>query len=682
MSLDKRQLTISGIWRDAPMSIENVLQSVEYRALIDAGLKDARLFVLFPINSRFLDVEQRIEFFFCRDRDRLVEMLTAHLPTTSVLIPIVKGMCYFPQAFDTLAARMTHDDVHAVAFNTVIGKNGSRHNLCNETTPWNVALRGQFVIDHTEPIVDFLIENDKTALQQIGACIYEKKKTAQVENHLAEKEYRVWTGKAVELNDLQSGIETSEYLLSEYVTRAVASGNPMLVNDLSYDLLHRVKHFPKDDQLVFNRLGEMVRLFEAECWEDLVRIASDNISLIKEGDLRQRSLLFRAVAYVNLNLADQALSDLNYAIEADSENAAPRFLAGKVLMTLNRFNEAAALFRFCAEKDRFDSEALRFLFYCHYRTGNHDEAIKILDYRIKVFDYDVDYLRFLLHTSYMAGRMDVFSKYTRYIEPYPPIPASFPEKEWLLIFELTRRPKRDRWFVDVGANVGRMSRLMLSWGHKCLSVEPDDELLSELNENLSRYRGRAIVCGCACSSQNGEAHMTIGTGRGFNTLERDIPRLLNFRYDPGVARKAVEIRRLEELLAGNGIDDIALLKIDVEGHELEVLKGLDWRTFERIDHIFFEIDLRLWNRAKAAIYYLFGCGFQHGLIFQHPNQALDMFHVKKLTADEEGLTLNPENGVYGNALLSKTPFFSFDEEEILKGKSLFSSEEVLERLIR
>ena len=45
----------------------------------------------------------------------------------------------------------------------------------------------------------------------------------------------------------------------------------------------------------------------------------------------------------------------------------------------------------------------------------------------------------------------------------------------------------------------------------------------------------------------------------------------------GLQRRTVEVRgeRLDELLRQHGIDKVELLSIDVEGHEMQVLKGLD-----------------------------------------------------------------------------------------------------------
>lgn len=132
--------------------------------------------------------------------------------------------------------------------------------------------------------------------------------------------------------------------------------------------------------------------------------------------------------------------------------------------------------------------------------------------------------------------------------------------------------------VDIGANIGYVSSLMavrVGPAGRVMAFEPHPGLCEELRTNVRAWGdsyGRVEVYQTALSERAGMARLgmppTFAENRG---LSRVLP-----SGEGGAAATSfrVELRRLDDIFDGSDDDGpIALMKIDVEGHELEVLKG-------------------------------------------------------------------------------------------------------------
>jgi FkbM family methyltransferase len=111
-------------------------------------------------------------------------------------------------------------------------------------------------------------------------------------------------------------------------------------------------------------------------------------------------------------------------------------------------------------------------------------------------------------------------------------------------------------FVDVGANVGTYTLWAAELGAEVISLEPAADAFALLRENLALngYAARAIqaAAGAAC----GTARFTAGQDAG-NRLDPAGP----------VQTRVVTV----DSLIGDRV--VAGMKVDVEGHELDVLRG-------------------------------------------------------------------------------------------------------------
>jgi FkbM family methyltransferase len=152
---------------------------------------------------------------------------------------------------------------------------------------------------------------------------------------------------------------------------------------------------------------------------------------------------------------------------------------------------------------------------------------------------------------------------------------------------------------DVGANVGQFAfRLLNTFGPavKLWSFEPCRSSFLSLQRDLSS-RPNVILVNAAVGSKVGEVEM-------FSPAEKSKLASLYDRTSTweGARREAVAATTIDGYCAQFGIRKVHFLKIDVEGHELEVLRGAKGMLDSNgIDFIQFEfsaahIDARVFFR--------------------------------------------------------------------------------------
>lgn len=122
-------------------------------------------------------------------------------------------------------------------------------------------------------------------------------------------------------------------------------------------------------------------------------------------------------------------------------------------------------------------------------------------------------------------------------------------------------------FVDVGANVGIYSLLAAGLdGVRVLALEPSSEAFDHLTENIDLNNATSVV---AIRAAAGRSVGTLALTRGQDTRNR----VVDTRSFDG-ATEVVDAVVLDEVVRARGrLSDVALVKIDVEGNEPEVLDG-------------------------------------------------------------------------------------------------------------
>jgi FkbM family methyltransferase len=118
-------------------------------------------------------------------------------------------------------------------------------------------------------------------------------------------------------------------------------------------------------------------------------------------------------------------------------------------------------------------------------------------------------------------------------------------------------------FFDIGANIGAFT-LVASEQHSCqvLAFEPHPETFRRLERNIElNGRTNARAFNLALSNQTGDAVLTEGADSSTNRVAA-----------PGHAGVAIQCVRADQFCREHHVRP-TLVKIDVEGFELEVLEG-------------------------------------------------------------------------------------------------------------
>ncbi len=130
--------------------------------------------------------------------------------------------------------------------------------------------------------------------------------------------------------------------------------------------------------------------------------------------------------------------------------------------------------------------------------------------------------------------------------------------------------------VEVGANDGvtfSNTYYFDKLGWRCILVEPNPALCREIR--LKRGDGTTLF-ECAASSSEGTAMLNVGAGDLYSSLES-----LNIKTgtEP-VTQVLVPTRTLDSILEEAGVGAIDFISIDVEGHEIHALGGIDLRRWK------------------------------------------------------------------------------------------------------
>jgi FkbM family methyltransferase len=125
--------------------------------------------------------------------------------------------------------------------------------------------------------------------------------------------------------------------------------------------------------------------------------------------------------------------------------------------------------------------------------------------------------------------------------------------------------------VDVGANVGNFTSMLNGLGAgRIVAIEPVSSTFEQLTQATSQLKNVERMH-CAIGEYDGEITIDVPVGRENSVLaSRDIH--VTNRPDRTYKSETMSIRTIDSLVEEYGWE-IDILKIDVEGFELEVLNG-------------------------------------------------------------------------------------------------------------
>lgn len=137
--------------------------------------------------------------------------------------------------------------------------------------------------------------------------------------------------------------------------------------------------------------------------------------------------------------------------------------------------------------------------------------------------------------------------------------------------------KENATVFDIGANVGVYSQTVMEIepSTRLYAFEPNPEAFSKLKEMSERYGFTAFNFGCGNKQGKRKLYDYADlNGSPHASLYREV---IEEMHGSKSSDQMVEIVRLDDLVSQLNLDQVDLLKVDTEGHELDVLKG--FKTF-------------------------------------------------------------------------------------------------------
>lgn len=182
----------------------------------------------------------------------------------------------------------------------------------------------------------------------------------------------------------------------------------------------------------------------------------------------------------------------------------------------------------------------------HHRWQGREGQIRLLDgSRLWITRLDTNYLSF-----------ELFWKGWSYYEPMT----------LAVVYELLRG---GRAFVDIGANIGYFALNVAAWfpGIQVVAFEPNPKLVVILRDNAARNGFPVRIEPIAMSDRSGRLD--------FYLPESDMSGSLEAAFNPEVQQVIqVHASTVDAYVDAHGLGGPMLIKIDTEGHEPAVLRGM------------------------------------------------------------------------------------------------------------
>jgi FkbM family methyltransferase len=152
---------------------------------------------------------------------------------------------------------------------------------------------------------------------------------------------------------------------------------------------------------------------------------------------------------------------------------------------------------------------------------------------------------------------------------------------------------------DIGANVGNRARVFLELGANVVAVEPQENCVTELRRIKNR---RLRVIQKVLGASEGITELLVSDAAVLSTLSLDwmnaVKQSGRFSNRVWERKQTVAMTTLDSLISEFGMP--SFIKIDVEGFELEVLRGLS----RPVPALSFEFTPEIVNMAVDCVRYL------------------------------------------------------------------------------
>ncbi len=140
-----------------------------------------------------------------------------------------------------------------------------------------------------------------------------------------------------------------------------------------------------------------------------------------------------------------------------------------------------------------------------------------------------------------------------------------------IIAELFRKSKSDNVMLDIGAHWGESLDTFAGMGWKVHAFEPDPQNFSKLSNRYSNSGN--VSCWQTAVTEVGQGAISFFCNHD-NSFISGLRRI-----DDGEYREVkVDTVSIEVFCAGKDLREVTFLKIDAEGYDLDVLRGVPWDT--------------------------------------------------------------------------------------------------------
>jgi len=163
--------------------------------------------------------------------------------------------------------------------------------------------------------------------------------------------------------------------------------------------------------------------------------------------------------------------------------------------------------------------------------------------------------------------------------------------------------------VDMGANKGYYSLLfakLMNDKGKVLSFEPNPNNCFWFKKSIQANNYKCIkLYQCALSDREGNATFYLGKKSGWGSL-------FFSRYAATPEKKTITVktRKFDNILKEEGINTVDIIKIDVEGAELLVLRGAERILKRQRIKLAMEVDVKSLEEGNQLFNFLESCGFR------------------------------------------------------------------------
>jgi FkbM family methyltransferase len=184
--------------------------------------------------------------------------------------------------------------------------------------------------------------------------------------------------------------------------------------------------------------------------------------------------------------------------------------------------------------------------------------------------------------------------------------------DWNLLFRGDYEPHLTRLWrrlatkgavaIDVGANIGAHTLTLarcVGDGGRVLAFEPNPIVRNVLERNLGLNAiDHVRVFDCALGSQGGSLPLRVPKQDSEEYSNLGLASLVALETPHDLVN--VEIRTLDEVLSAERVDRVDVIKVDVQGYEMQTFRGMQDCLATHRPALVFEYDAWAWRQANVS----------------------------------------------------------------------------------